>query len=192
MTKKDKTLSERAVEAQANKTDIAEETGLTPAELKIVMAYVGLCQKRIDLAAVEPFTAAAETHIRMKFPNNDEAVETIDQNWICDKALKFVEDSAFGYPAGNLSKPAPIDDAKNQFARASAQCTASPGDNSREVSYAKQLRWMAQMQVQQEYKNALAPVFDAVHWVHRGFRWQAPDRTMDAVKPDESLAILMQ
>lgn len=192
MTKKDeKTLSERAVEAQANKTDLCAELGLTKDELKIITAYVGVIQKRINSAPVEPYTSAAELTVAKKFPNNDEAQCIIDQNMIDDAALKYVEDSAFGYPAGNLAKAAPIEDAKSQFARASAQCIASPSDKGREIGYAKSVRWLTQMQVQQQYKDALNPVLQAVHQVHRGYRWQAPDRTQSAVPADESLAILM-
>lgn len=190
-SKSSKTLSERAVEAQANKTDICEELGLTKDEMKVISAYVSLIRDRINSAPVETLTAAAEKTIRKKFPNNERALEVVDQNIIDDAALKYVEDSAFGYPAGNLSKPAPVSEAKTQLARASAQVVASPADEYREVSYAKALKWLAQMQVQQQYKDALSPVMHAVHHLHRGYKWQAADRTEAAVPADESLAILM-
>ncbi len=193
MTSKDtKTVSERAVEAQANKTDLATELGLSKDEIKIITAYCGLLQKRIDLAPVEPVLGAVELHIQKKFPNNSRAQDEIDTHKVDDSALKYVEDSAIGYPAGNLEKPAPIDNAKSQVARASTQMIASPDDQDRQVSYAKSVRWLAQMQVQGMYKEALNPVFQAVHQIHRGYKWTAPDKTNSAaITDDESLAVLM-
>jgi hypothetical protein len=187
MTKKDKTMNERAVEAQANKTDVCEELGLTKDEVKIITDYVGLCQKRINQAPVEPISSKAELVVQKKFPNNDEAQSTCTGTVIDDAALKYVEDAAFGYPAGNLEKPAPIEDAKQQMIRASTRLIASPSDRYREISYAKAVKWFAQMQVQQQYKDALSPVLQAVHHIHRGYKWQAPDQTQNATTGDEAL-----
>lgn len=192
MTKKtQQSLSERAVEAQANKINLADELGLTKEEFKTISAFAALIAKRMDAAPIEPLLSAAEFHIGKRFPNNAEAVEVIDADYICTMASSYVEKSSMGYSAGNMEKPAPIDDAKSKFARASTRVTASPGDKDREVSYAKQLRWLTQMQVQQAYKDALNPVFQAVYWIHTGQKYNAPDRTQEAVSADESLAILM-
>lgn len=192
MTKKtEKTLSERAVEAQANTTDLAEELGLTKAELKTIRDFESLIQSRIDAAPVDPMLSAAELHISKKFPNNSEAKDAIDQHDIDRRALEYVENTCLGYPSSNLMKPAPIEKAKNDVIAASHRILASPNDDAREVSYAKALRWLTQMQVQQQYKDALGPVFDALHRVHRGYKFNAPDRTQEAATTDESLNILM-
>ena len=185
MTKKDETLSERAVKAQANKTDVCEELGLTKAEVKTVTDYVNLCAKRINQAPVEPISSKAELAVQKKFPNNDEAQALCTGTVIDDAALKYVEDAAFGYPAGNLEKPAPIEDAKSQLIRASTRLMASQSDRYREISYAKAVKWFAQMQVQQKYKDALGPILQAVHHIHRGYKWQAPDQTQDATTGDD-------
>lgn len=192
MTKKDeKTLSERAVEAQANKTDLASELGLTKDEIKTVTDFSNLIQSRVDAAPVDPLLSAVELHIQQKFPNNAEAKNEIDQTQIDDDALRYVENSCLGYPSSNLSKPAPIHKAKEDVIRASHRILASPNDANREVSYAKAMRWLTQMQVQQQYKDALGPIFEALHRIHRGYKFNAPDRTQEAVETDETLKILM-
>ena len=97
-----------------------------------------------------------------------------------------------GYPAGNMAKPAPVDDAKSQFHRASVRLVAAPDDKIREVGYAKALKWMTQMKVQQEFKDALNPISQAVYWMYAKKRWQdTTDRTEAAVPVDESLAVLL-
>jgi len=193
MTKKtEKTLSERAVEAQANTTDLASELGLTKDELKTITAFEKLLQARIDAAPVDPMLSAAELHIQKKFPNNSEAQGEIDQHEVDRRALEYVENSCLGYPSSNLMKPAPVEKAKQDVIAASHRILASPNDANREVSYAKALRWLTQMQVQQQYKDALGPIFDALHRVHRGYRFNAPDKTQEAVATtDEALNILM-
>lgn len=192
MTNKDsKSQTERAQEVQANSTPLAQELGLTEDELTTITAFCGIIQNRIDAAPIEPFLAEAELHIRTKFPNNQDAQDLIDQNQIEDRALKFVEDSALGYPSGNLAKPAPVADAKNQVNRANVQCIASPADTDRQCSYAKSIRWLAQVTVQQAFKDALEPVFNGVHQVHRGYKWTAPDQTQKAVTSDQTLNLLM-
>ena len=111
---------------------------------------------------------------------------------IYDQALQFVINSMFGFPAGNMAKPAPIDDAKAQFARASTRVVASPDDQIRQVGYASALKWMTQMYCQQEFKDALNPISQAVYWIYSGAKWQDnTDRTDSAVPADESLAAIM-
>lgn len=191
MTKKEKTLTERANEAQANQTDLAGELGLTKAEVKIITDFSNLCRKRTDSAPVDPMLSAAELLIQKRFPNNQDAQEKINQNKIDDDALKFVENSCFGYPSSNLLKPAPVEKAKEDVIGASHRLLSSPDDRDREVSYANAVRWLTQMQVQQQYKDALGPIFEALHRIHRGYKFNAPDRTQNAVENDETLAILM-
>lgn len=191
MTKKDQTVSERAVAAQANKTDLADELGLTKAEVKTITDFSNLLRTRQESAPVDPMLSAVELHIQQKFPNNSEAQDSIDQTRIDDEALRYVENSCLGYPSSNLLKPAPVDKAKEDVVRASHRILASPNDADREVSYAKSMRWLTQMQVQQQYKDALGPIFDALHRIHRGYRFNAPDRTQEAVETDETLKILM-
>jgi len=190
-TRTDKAMSERAVVAQENTIEVAETLGITKQELKTICDYVALCDKRIKKAAVEPITAEAELHIRTKFPNNDKALEKVVQTEIDDDALKYVEDSCFGFPAGSLDRPSPIPKAKTDFTSAVMRCVASPSDKDREISYAKALKWLAQMRVQQEYKDALNPVFQMVHHERRGFKWAAEDKTQLAVTTDDSLKTLM-
>jgi hypothetical protein len=180
----------RVDSTQANTAAVAETLGITPEEMQVVVAYVNVLAKRIEAAAVAPITAEAETHIRKKFPNNDEAVEAVNQTKIVDEATKFVEDSVFGFPIGNLSKPAPIDKAKTDFAQASMRCISSPGDTDRQLGYAKALRWLAKMRVQQAYKDALSPVLELVHHERRGYKWIAPDQTVGAVSADDTLKLL--
>ena len=108
-----------------------------------------------------------------------------------DEALKYIEDSAFGFPVANLRTPAPVDKAKTDFSSASMRVVASPADPDRELSYAKALRWLAKMRVQQEYKDALSPVFEILHHERRGYRYAAPDKTVAAVSADDTLKTLM-
>jgi len=191
-TRTEKADSDRQVEVQANLSkSIAETLGITGDDLEIIQAYVGLLSKRIEAAPVAPIVAEAETHIRKKFPNNDKALEQVDPTKIDDEALKYVEDSAFGFPVGNLRTPAPIDKAKTDFGMASTRVIASPADTDRELSYAKALRWLAKMRVQQVYKDALSPIFEIVHHERRGYRYAKPDETVEAIAADDTLKTLM-
>ena len=179
------------VEAQANITDVATTVGISPAEQKIIQAYVDLCSDRIKAAPAEILTAEAETCIRKKFPNNDKAIETVEQTAIYDESLKFVEDSAFGFPVGNLRKASPIEKAKRDFAIAAQRVASSPADPEREISYAKALRWRAKMKGQQGFKDVLGPVFDVFHHARRGYQYIAPDQTVSAVAVDDTISNLM-
>ena len=181
----------RVDSTQANTAEIAKTLGVTNEELDIVVAYVDLLAKRLKAAPDVLSTAECETHIRKRFPNNDKAVECVEQTKIIDEALKFVEDSAFGFPVGNLTKETPIDKAKADFARASMQVVSSPADPDRELSYAKALRWLTKMRVQQAYKDALSPIFELVHHERRGYKWTAPDQTVNAASADSVLKTLM-
>lgn len=191
-TRTDQADSDRQLEVQANLSkSVAETLGVTDDELETIKAYVAICTKRIKAAPAVLFTAEAETVIRKKFPNNTKAIETVDQTKIYDEALKYIEDSAFGFPVGNLRTPAPIDKAKTDFAAASVRVIASPADPDRELSYAKALRWLAKMRVQQAFKDVLSPIFEVVHHERRGFRYEKADETVNAMSADDTLKSLM-
>lgn len=191
-TKTEKTvIGHRVDSTQADTGQVAETLGLSKADTKIIVAYTSLIKNLLAKAPVAPITGEAETHIRKRFPNNDEAVETINQDDIDKKALDFVEKSAFVFPVGNILKEAPIEKAKVDFSSASMRVVSSPADTDREISYAKALRWLAQMRVQQEYKDALSPVLELVHHEMIGRPYMAPDQTVDAATADDSLKMLM-
>ena len=186
-----KSVSERAVEAQAKQDKLANELGVLNDELAIVQSFVGLLVDRFDTAATEPFVSSAETHIKKKMLNNDEAIQALGVDMIETRAQEWVEDNSIGRAIGGLTYPAPLDKAKTSLAGAARRLTASPGDANLEVSYAKAVRWLAQMQCQAQYKEALAPIFEAVYRIHRGAFYAAPDKTESATTSDESLNVLM-
>ena len=187
----DKAVETRMIEAQANIVDVAATLGITAPELKVIQAYVEVINKRIAALPITLITAEGETHIRTRFPNNEKAIKELDPNEMEDQAMKFVEDAAFGFPVGNLRKDAPVDKAKRDFHNASQRVAASPADPEREVGYAKSLFWLGKMRVQQQLKDALGPVFEMVHHTRRGYRYIAPDQTVNAVPADETLKNLM-
>lgn len=192
MTKQsEKSVSERAVEAQAKQDKLANELGVSNDELAIVQSFVGLLVDRFDGAATEPFVSSSETHIKKRMPNNDEAIQALGVDMIEHRAQEWVEDNSIGRAIGGLTYPAPLDKAKTSLAGAARRLTASPGDEAVEVSYAKAVRWLAQMQCQAQYKEALAPIFQAVYRIHRGAFYAAPDQTVSATTSDESLNVLM-
>jgi len=191
-TETERTVIDHRVDStQASSADVGETLGLTKQETKIVLSYTSLIKKLIEAAPIAPITGEAETHIRKRFPNNSEALEVINQDKIAAKALEFVQNSAFVYPAGNVQKDAPIPKAKVDFSSASMRVVASPADTDREVSYAHALRWLAQMRVQQEFKDVLSPVIQLVHHDIMGRPYMAPDETVDAVSADDTLKTLM-
>lgn len=192
MTKKsEKSVSERAVEAQAKQDELANELGVSNDELTIVRSFVELLVNRVDAAPTEPFVSSAETHIKKRMLNNDEAIQALGVDMIEHRALEWVEDNSIGRAIGGLTYPAPLDKAKQSLAGAARRLTASPGDPAVEVSYAKAVRWLSQMQCQAQYKEALAPIFQAVYRIHRGSLYAAPDQTEAATTSDESLNVLM-
>lgn len=179
--KAEKSVSERAVEAQANKVDLATEMGLTKAEFKVISDFNELLMKRIEAAPVEPITAKAETLSQAKFPNNDSAQREIDVIAIEDRALEFVLNSALGYPSLNLRKPAPVEDAGNQLSSVEIRLMSSPGDEDLQRLLAKKIAWFSQMRCQREFKNQLSPVFTTLHRLHRGYDYQGKEGVVDAV-----------
>jgi hypothetical protein len=190
-TKSKKTQNERAIEAQAKQDKLAAELGISNDELTVVKSFVELLVNRFDGAATEPFVGSAETHIKKRMPNNNEAIEALGVDMIETRAQEWVEDNSIGRAIGGLTYPAPVDKAKQSVAGAARRLTASPGDEAAEVSYAKAVRWLAQMQCQAQYKEALAPIFAAVYRIHRGAFYAAPDQTESATTADESLNVLM-
>ena len=185
MTKKsEKSVSERA-------SELAGELGVSTDELAIVNSFVDLLVKRVETTPTEPFVSSAETHIRKRMPNNDEALQALGVDMIEMRALEWVEDNSIGRAIGGLTYPAPLDKAKQSLAGAARRLTASPGDEACEVSYAKAVRWLSQMQCQAQFKEALAPIFQAVYRIHRGAFYAAPDQTVAATTSDESLNVLM-
>ncbi len=191
ISKSKKSVSERAVEAQAKQDKLAAELGISNDELTIVQSFVGLLVDRFDGAATEPYVSSAETHIKKRMPNNDEAIEALQTDMIEVRAQEWVEDNSIGRAIGGLTYPAPLDKAKTSLAGAARRLTASPGDANLEVSYAKAVRWLSQMQCQAHYKEALAPIFQAVYRIHRGAFYAAPEKTVSAETSDESLNVLM-
>jgi len=189
--KSKKTQSERAVEAQTKQDNLANELGVSKHELNCIANFVDVLANRFDAAATEPFVSSAETHIKKKMLNNDEAIQALGVDMIETRAQEWVEDNSIGRAIGGLTYPAPLDKAKTSLAGAARRLTASPGDANLEVSYAKAVRWLAQMQCQAQYKEALAPIFEAVYRIHRGAFYAAPDKTESATTSDESLNVLM-
>ena len=192
MNAKDKKAqAERAVEAQAKQDKLANELGISNDELKVVKAFCGLISKRADAAPTEPFVSSAETHIRKKMLNNEEAIQALGVDMIEIRALEWVEDNSIGRAIGGLTYPAPLDKAKQSLAGAARRLLASPADEALEVNYAKAVRWLSQMQCQAQYKDAFAPIFQAVFRIQRGAFYAAPDTTVTATSSDESLNVLM-
>jgi hypothetical protein len=190
-TKAKKSVSERAVEAQAKQDKLADELGVSNDELTVIRSFVELISDRVDAAPTEPFVSSAETHIKKRMLNNDEAIQALGVDMIEPRALEWVEDNSIGRAIGGLTYPAPLDKAKQSLAGAARRLTASPGDAAVEVSYAKAVRWLSQMQCQAQYKEAIAPIFQAVYRIHRGALYAAPDQTVQATSSDESLNVLM-
>ena len=192
MNAKDKKAqSERAVEAQAKQDKLAGELGVSNDELVIIRSFSELLSNRIDAAPTEPFVSSAETHIKKKMLNNEQAHEALMIDKIETFAQNWVEDNSIGRAIGGLTYPAPLDKAKTSLAGASRRLNASPGDTDVEISYAKAVKWLAQMQCQAQYKEALAPIFQAVYRLQRGGMYAAPDQTVAATTSDESLNMLM-
>ncbi len=191
MSKKTEDVNKQAQTAQAKTDKLASELGVSDNELTIIQQFCGLLSDRIDAAPTETFVSSAETHIRKKMPNNGEALVQLGVDMIEIRALEWVEDNSIGRAVGGLTYPAPLDKAKQSLAGAARRLTASPGDEVVEVSYAKAIRWLSQMQCQAQYKEALAPIFQAVYRVHRGAIYTAPDQTVQATSSDETLNVLM-
>ncbi len=189
--KDNKSTSERAVEAQTKNDLLANELGVSDAELNIVRSFVDMIADRIDAAPTEVFVSSAETHIKKRMGNNEQAIEALSVDMIEHRAQEWVENNSIGRAIGGLTYPAPLDKAKTSLAGASRRLQASPGDEYIEVSYAKAVRWLAQMQCQAEFKEALAPIFQALYRVQTGAIYAAPDQTVTATTSDESLNILM-
>ena len=145
---------------------------MTKPELKIISDFNELLLKRLDAAPVEAVTAKAEKLSQMKFANNKSAQNEIDVNGIEERAMKYVVDTALGYPSLNLRKPAPVDDAANQLAAAEVRLLTSPADEELEIALAKKISWYSQMRCQHEFKTQLSPVFSALHRLHRSFDFQ--------------------
>jgi len=191
MSKKTEDVNKQAQAAQANIDKLASELGVSDNELTVIQAFVGLLSDRIDAAPTEVFVSNAETHIKKKMPNNTEALVQLGVDEIEIRALGWVEDNSIGRAVGGLTYPAPLEKAKQSVAGAARRLTASPEDEAVEVSYAKAIRWLSQMQCQAQYKEALAPIFQAVYRVHRGAMYTAPDQTVPATSSDETLNVLM-
>lgn len=190
-TKSEKSNSERAVEAQAKQDKLAGELGVSNDELVVIRSFSELLTNRLDAAPTEPFVSSAETHIRKKMLNNEQAIEALQIDMIESFAQNWVEDNSIGRAIGGLTYPAPLDKAKTSLAGAARRLHASPGDTDVEISYAKAVKWLAQMQCQAQYKEALAPIFEAVYRLQRGGMYAAPDQTVAATSSDESLNMLM-
>jgi hypothetical protein len=191
MKKQEKDRSEQAVLAQAVSNALAGELGVSDKELIVIRAFVDVVNARVKSAAVEPFSSSAETHVRKRFPNNEDALAQVDVTLIETLAQKWVEDACLGRAIAGLEYPAPIQRAKESVASVARRLTASPGDEAVELSYAKAIKWLAQMQCQGVYKAALAPLFQAVYRVQTGSMYKAPDKTELATTPDDSLNTLM-
>ena len=189
--KEQKNQAERAVVAQAKQDRLAGELGISDDELKVVSAFCSLLTNRVNTAPTQPFVSSAETHIRKKMLNNEEALQALGVDMIEIRALEWVEDNSIGRAVGGLTYPAPLDKAKASLAGAARRLLASPGDEALEVNYAKAVRWLSQMQCQAQYKDALAPIFQAVFRIQRGAFYSAPDQTVMATSSDESLNVLM-
>lgn len=191
MTKQTEDVNEQAQAAQANLDRLAGELGVSDDELGIIRSFCEVLTKRVDAAATEPFVSAAETHIKKRMVHNEQAVEALQVNLIEINALQWVEDNSIGRAIGGLTYPAPLDKAKISLAGASRRLNASTGDSDVEVSYAKAIKWLAQMQCQAKYKDALAPIFQAVYRIQTGGFYSAPDQTVAATTSDESLNMLI-
>jgi len=179
----------------ANKADsakVAETLGITPKDTEVVLAFTNLLNSLIEEAAVEQVTAEGETVVRKKFPNNERAIDEMDPGKIEKLALDYVLKSTFIYPTGSILKDAPIEQAKKDVVWASQRLVQSPADEERELSYAKKLKWLAQMRCQQEYKELLRPIQQLVHHEMIGRPYKPTEEiTADAVAADEDLSILM-
>lgn len=191
MSKKTEDVNEQAQAAQAKTDKLASELGVSNEELAVVRLFVDVVKDRLDAAPTETFVSSAETHIKKKMPNNDAALKALMVDKIETFAQNWVEDNSIGRCINGLTYPAPLDRAKSSVAGASRRMISSPDDPDVEVSYAKAMKWLAQMQCQAQYKKALAPIFEAVYRINRGAIYAAPDTTEQATSSDESLNILM-
>ena len=191
MSKKTEDVNKQAQAAQANTDKLADELGVSKAELVVIRKFAELLSNRVDAAPTEPYVSSAETHIKKRMVHNEQAVEALQVDIIETNALHWVEDNSIGRAIGGLTYPAPLDKAKTALAGASRRLNASPGDSDVEVSYAKAIKGLAQMQCQAQYKEALAPIFQAVYRVQTGGLYAAPDQTVAATSSDESLNMLL-
>lgn len=183
--------SVKAVDAQAKQDKLAGELGVSNDELTIIRSFCEVITNRVDAAVTEVFVSAAETHIKKRMVHNEQAVDALQVDYIEINALQWVEDNSIGRAIGGLTYPAPLDKAKTSLAGASRRLNASPGDSDVEISYAKAVKWLAQMQCQAKYKEALAPIFQAVYRIQSGGLYAAPDQTVAATTSDESLNMLL-
>lgn len=179
----------------ANKADsakVGETLLISSKNIKITQAFTNLLNTLIEEAAVEQVTAEGETVVRKKFPNNERACDEMDPAKIEQLALDYVLRSLFIYPTGSILKDAPIEQAKKDVVWASQRLAQSPGDEERELAYAKKLKWLAQMRCQQEYKELLRPIQQLVHHEMIGRPYKPTEEiTAEAVAADEDLSILM-
>lgn len=183
--------SVKAEDAQAKQDKLANELGVSDDELVVIRNFCELLGNRIDAAPTEIFVSSAETHIKKRMIHNERAVEALQVDDIEQNALMWVENNSIGRAIGGLTYPAPLDKAKTSLAGASRRLNASPGDSDVEVSYAKAVKWLSQMQCQAQYKKALTPIFEAVYRIQSGGLYAAPDQTMAATTSDESLNMLL-
>lgn len=191
MSKVTEDINEQVQAAQANQDKLASELAVSDDELDIIRAFCGVLTDRVDAAATEPFVSSAETHIKKRMIHNEQAVEALQVDFIEINALQWVEDNSIGRAIGGLTYPAPLDKAKTSLAGATRRLNASPGDSDVEISYAKAIKWLAQMQCQSKYKEAMAPIFQAVYRIQSGGMYSAPDQTVTATTSDESLNLLL-